>query len=351
MNTWKAFYLFLKEARLLGSRWEKSGREKALSGNIKGREQIEVKDEQEYKRLMEYLSQSKRAVFSDFDGTITKAENDPVTRRTVVKKGFRRVHSQIINKLVQIRESGKVIAIATNRRFDKIKDYRDNILKRLKHPFMPEGAFELYWSGSMRGMDMESVREFEEFAFEFPEEEQVEIIEKLLSAGVLRSDETQHVEKIENKINIYVPKDVERNIFLKQISDAITEYLENGKSQSSLKKGYISVKVIDGGEDVISIVPAKADKVRARDFVQKRHGLKDSEILVLVDQPQSGGIDELVTMRGGITVGEENSDNPNLISTKKAIGLEGPKAALWVLEHTNFTPQRTIRRSFSATNL
>lgn len=339
LNTWKAFYAFLNEARLLGSSWEKKSETMVLREEGKDRDKIEIKDQREYERLMAYLNQPKKAVFSDFDGTITKAENDPLTRKTVVKKGFRRVHKQIINKLAQTRNLGIVVAIATNRRLNKMVDYCNEILKRLKRHSAPEGAFELYFSSSMKGMNAESMQEFKEFALIFPKEEQDEIIKKLIDVGVLRSDRPEHVERMEEKINLYVPKDVERNVFLSQIYSTIAEYLKKDMTSEYLSNNYIRVKIVDAGEDVITIIPLEADKVRAKEFVKKRHGLRDDEILILVDQPQPGAIDELLSQKGGVTVGEENPDIPSLISTKKAIGLEGPEAALWVLEHTNFIPK------------
>jgi len=343
LNTWKAFYLFLKEARLLGSGWEAKGR--GVEKAFKKAEQIEIKDKQEYGRLMQYLREPKKAVLFDLDGTATKTVTNPKTGQSEIPKGLRLTHKQIVKRFAILANSGIIVVPVTNRRQQKTMAYVEQILVNCKSK--RKGLIvEAYWNSGTNGMDAVSGQEFENFRIQFPQQQQDEIIVKLGAYA-------EYAEKLEGKINISVPQGADRSKVSDGIKKILVElgYLKSEENFILLQNSYTLLKVIDAGENIITIIPAEADKVRARENIKSRHKLKDDEILVLVDQPQKGAADERLAYEGGIAVGEENAVNPNLISVKKAIGLEGPKAALWVLEHTNFIPQRTIRRSFSATNL
>jgi len=340
--SWQSFDIFLNQARMLGSSWVKRDALKGAHPAL-NESKITVRDAEEYRRLSEYLERPYRAVVFDLDGTVTRT--DSKTNRVLPE--FQETHNRIIGVLAERARSGNLVAATTNRRKDKAAAYSDELVGHPNYgpvagqPISPEtrGSYvEVYYGSGMGGMDAGLGQEFKDFELSFPAEERTKIIDHLLGKGILVSRQREHVEDLGNKINLYITPGTDRQSYARVVSQALEElgYLGTGGRPLKLEPTYVPIRLLDGGEGVFTIIPAEANKARAKEYVKKRHGFTEDDLLVLVDQPQPGAVDEALVHEGGITVDEENTAISGLISTKKAIGLTGPEAALWCLEHANF---------------
>ncbi|GEM_PF-4518918 len=326
--SWRSFDHFLRKTRSLSS---------SLAGARLA--SFKVKDRAEWRRLQDVLARPISAVMTDLDGTVTKTNQ--ATGK--VARGFVRYHRANVRRLAQLADRGVLVAPTTNRRPQKAKAYAEEILAKTSQP--KDARLEVYWASGLGGMDFASKEEFTNFNLSFSDLDQNKVIDALLASGTIVSTEDAVVEKMDGKVNVYIhapPGSAERNKLIQKIQLALR----------SLRPSGLDLKVMDGGEHVLSILPRVTDKARPKKFIKARYGLNESQILKLLDQPQKGRADAALARYNGIHVGDDVRNlPPGVISTKKAIGLTGPQAAYWVLRHANFVPLSKRAKPDSAARL
>ncbi len=326
--SWKSFDHFLRKTRSLSS---------SLAGARLA--SFKINDRAEWLRLQNILAKPISAVMTDLDGTVTKT--DQVTGK--VANGFVRYHHANVRRLAQLADSGVLVAPTTNRRPQKAKAYAEEILAKTIQP--KNTRLEVYWASGFGGMDLVAKKEFKSFNLHFSDRDQARVIKALVQSRVIPLSHRSVAEKMDGKMNVYIhapPGSAERNKLIQNIRQTLHDLRSSG----------LDLKVMDGGEHVLSILPRATDKARPKKYIKKRYGLTESQILKLVDQPQTGRADAALARYDGIHVGDDITHLPRgVVSTKKAIGLTGPQAAYWVLRHANFVPLSKRAKPDSAARL
>ncbi len=306
---------------------------------------VQVLDEREFGRLRTYMDQPRKAVLTDLDGTATLVDQ----KSGRVSESVKESHKANIQRFAELVTDGVLVVPTTNRRESKAVAYAEEIDQviqqtpgyRYRQDSRTGGSFLLFWASGMNGMDVGQNKLLDDFQLKFNPQQQEEVVQSLLKDQVIASRATRHVEILDGKINVYYSGGtrVSRAGFLDAIRGVLDGLNTLVRQDGFAPKGeYSLLRVVDGGENVISILPQDANKARPKNYIQNRYAISEDETLILVDQPQQGRADNDLVRLSGIHVGDDIDDLPEgVISTKKAIGLVGPQAVQWLLTNTEFS--------------
>ena len=312
-----------------------------------------IKDRLAFQRLKHHIrmdgSRQIRAILFDLDDTAvtTDKETNLITDESKI------VNKKIVAFLAELAGRGVLLGICTNRKRAGAMEYAAEIIKYQRNNIPGYSAdnrscIEAYYGSGTGGVNAVTDEELNDFKLSIPVFEKRIIIKALLESKLLRDESAANIEDHDTKLNLYIPKGVDYTKYFERVASVLrkTELSwHEGSSISGSNESFVPVKCIYCEDNIITILPADADKGRARDYFLRRHGLSMSDVLILVDQPQKNGSDEAFASKGAVTVGEDNSAIPDLVSTDKAIVFEdvqgqrrkaiGPEAFLWVLQNAN----------------